>query len=191
MAEQQPVANHEITVPAHKRNLRTRAAKLAAGVMAGATVIFGVSEAVAPAPAEAAAWAKSVSSPESTGDSVEGRAVVNLDDRCEGTLGCWSYIKVIAKPDRPEVPNWVEEWKYLDGHWAQDGDNQVSTPLLPGCNYYQTVVDSYNDMYGQQGSIGAGLGVKGAEVSIEKTINGVERQHARVGSDIIRFCMTA
>jgi hypothetical protein len=147
----------------------------AAIAAATAMTLLGVHEAVAPDTARAAAYADSVSAPHYEGSTVSGSA--NINTNCDGTVGCWSYVKVEFRPDSPGVPSWLEKWRYLDGNWAVNGQNNITVPTQEGCGEYRTVVDSYNDFYGEQGSISIGL--PGTQISLEMVGHGVDRLHLR------------
>lgn len=103
------------------------------------------------APADAAAYTKSVYAPNDEGSYLRGWADLSRD--CSGTYGCWNYMKI----ERHRA--WG--WEYVNGWWANNhGWNHVDATQPYGCFNYRTTVDSYNDVAGSYGS-GVNLGPVG------------------------------
>ncbi len=92
--------------------------------------------------ASAAAYTKSIYEPKVNGASVEAWADVNTD--CEGTFGCWTYVKLERLDNSPYM--WLHGWSFKTGQWASPGWNRVEVPLDgAGCTSWRIVVDTYND----------------------------------------------
>ena len=91
-------------------------------------------------PASAAAYSKGVYTPYAVGGGVI-EAWANVSTDCDGTLGCWTYIKI----ERQTLAGW---WVEHTGGWASDGWNRVAAPALE-CGNYRLVVESYNDAPGE------------------------------------------
>lgn len=91
---------------------------------------------------------------------IEAWADFHRDDACEGTFGCWTYLKIEMIPgDDSLLP--VKSWQFMEGDWADDGWAQVTTHLRPGCNRYRAVAEAYNRAPG--GSVGVTVGPLSAE----------------------------
>jgi hypothetical protein len=135
-------------------------------------------------PASAASYAKGVYEPIDKGDHIEGWADVNTD--CEGTFGCYTYVKMEFRSDNPARPPWLNAgaWEFAGGNWAQPGWNKVTTKYR-GCGDYRMVVDSYNDATGD-----AVLGISLGPVELNLG-GGVQRYHKSSASRIVRVCQLA
>lgn len=139
---------------------------------------------VSPTSASAASYARSVGTPHYEGGKLVAEADVNTS--CEGTFGCYTYVKIERKPDpQPGVPAWLTQWEDAAGHWANDGKNKVVVDSPTGCATYRTVVDSYNDAPGD-----AALGVLLGPVELNLG-GGVKRYHKATRSQEVHICALA
>lgn len=151
-------------------------AALVATVAAMMAALFGA------APAVAAAYAKGVYAPSAVGGLVEGWADINTD--CEGTFGCYTYIKIEYLEGNGLHPVWYDGWSEIAGRWANAGWNGITVPYQ-GCGNYRVTVDTYNDAP-SEGVVGVSLG--GVEVGLG---GGVHRYHMTSTSSSSRICLTA
>lgn len=156
--------------------------RLVAGMMLALLTLIGVAM-----PASAAAYTKGVYEPKlSNGETIEGWADVNIN--CDGTLGCWTYVKMEFKPDDSiTLPPWLNKWQFVDGRWAKDGWNKIETGAFKkGCGQYRMVVDTYNDM---TGAPVATLNIKDA-VTVPLG-DGLKRYQITSTSKAVRLCAMA
>jgi len=152
------------------------------------------------APASAASYPKGVYTPEVSGDQIVGKA--NMSTDCEGTLGCYTYVKLQYKA---ELANWTQaipavnaanDWQDAGGHWANDGWNTVvydpsglHNPYgATGCGELRMTALSYNDMVAGP-PVNVGLSVGTSNVTVEFGLgDGIRRFETKSVSDSIRVC---
>ncbi len=153
--------------------------------------------------ADAVAYTKNVYPPNRIGGTtIEGWADLSLD--CQGTLGCWNYIK-IERRQSPYDPTLLElhlglqpgdpallvqpvdpPVEYVAGGWAKDGWNAISAELSLGCWEYRTHVDSYNRY---PGPYGLEVNVRGIGLSFNDTKGNTD--HVPWSSDWTTHCLYA
>lgn len=170
-----PTSHETLGVPVIRRRILT-------GFALVITLI--TSMAITAQPASAASYAMGVYVPVDKGDKIEGWADTNID--CEGTLGCFTYVKMEYLPDNPARPYWLDHaaWEYSGGGWAKQGWNQVTSPYR-GCGSYRMVVNSYNDLLGDP-TIGVNVGV------FELNLGGGIKRYVKSSlSDSVRMCHLA
>lgn len=141
--------------------------------------LFGV--AAIAQPASAASYSKGVYAPIDKGDQIEGWADVNTN--CEGTFGCYTYVKIEYLPDNLARPYWLDNaaWEYAGGGWANDGWNKVVTDYR-GCGQYRMTVNAYNDAIGDA-VLGVHLGVVDLNLG-----GGIKRYVVSTKSEVVRIC---
>lgn len=152
-------------------------------------------------PASAASYPKGVYAPEVAGDQIVGKA--NMSTNCEGTLGCYTYVKLQYKAELADwaqaIPavNTANDWQDAGGHWANDGWNTVvydpGTLRNPygaatGCGELRMVALSYNDMVAGP-PVNVGISVGSGPVTAEIGLgDGIRRFETKSVSDSIRVC---
>lgn len=168
---------------------------LVLAVMAALAALF-----VSSSSANAASYPKGVYTPEASDDQIVGKA--NMSTNCEGTLGCYTYVKLQYKAD---LADWAQavpaisagnDWQDAGGHWANDGWNTVvydpsnlRNPFgATGCGELRMVALSYNDMVAGPPvnvSLSVGVGHVSAEFGLGDSIR---RFETKAVSDPIRVC---